>query len=212
VRRAFLLLTVAVAIGPACSPRAPRAIEVPDAERAPAPSTPIRRFLIESGESSVTATATAAFARYPVSFPAVEGQIDWVDAQPARSQFRIELDMTAATGSIAAVTRIVRSADFLDVERYPSARFVSRAVLIEGPGEGRVRGELDLHGVSRVIEVPGRFELAGPRLRLTSEFSLDRRDFGIESDGALDALVKDTIVVRLTLVATESARKAVRAD
>jgi hypothetical protein len=39
-------------------------------------------------------------------------------------------------------------------------------------------------------------------LQLETEFRVDRREYGIENDGALDALVGDDVTVRLRLVAT----------
>jgi polyisoprenoid-binding protein YceI len=166
----------------------------------PAPSEPVRRYRIVPSASRVTAVASAMLGSYTLRILRIDGHIDWVARQPERSRFVIRADMRSLVGSVGVVTRVVRE-DFLHVDRFPAASFASTAFSGKPGGQGAVIGTLLLHGVSRTIEVPGSYRFVGRRLHVESEFTIDRRDFAIESQGALDSVVHDDVVVRLSLVA-----------
>jgi polyisoprenoid-binding protein YceI len=193
-------IALALLLASACGSSAPRAIQADGFKPAPAPSEPVRRYRVIAGASRVSAVASATVGSYTLRIPRVVGHIDWVPRQPERSRFVVEADMRSVVGSVGAVTRIVRD-DFLHVERFPKASFASHSIAQSEPGKGRVIGTLLLHGVSRSIEVPGSIRFRGDRLFIETEFVIDRREYAIESDGMLDSLVSDDVVVRLLLVA-----------
>jgi polyisoprenoid-binding protein YceI len=191
---------LALALSASCAAPPPRAIAADGSRASPKPSEPVRRYRIIGAASSIRAVASATIGSYTLRIPRVVGHVDWVPRQPERSRFVIEADMRSLVGSMDVVTQIVRE-DFLHVTRFPKASFASRSFVQNEPGQGRVIGTLLLHGVSRLIEVPGRFRFEGERLHIETEFVIDRREYAIESDGMLDSVVHDDIVVRLSLVA-----------
>jgi polyisoprenoid-binding protein YceI len=187
-------------LGCACA-SVPHARTVPASKPVAKQPAELRRYRIDPAASSITATASAMLGRYEFRIARFGGTIEWAPREIERSRLTLEVDMTSVSGTVGMVTKIVRSEKFLHVERYPSASFVSAELSDDGDGTGRVRGVLSLRGVSRSIEVPGSFGFVGSQLRIQSEFTIDRRDYGIENDGALDALVADDVVVALALVA-----------
>lgn len=103
------------------------------------------------------------------------------------------------------------SPEFFDAERHPRLRFRSSELRVDGDGSATIRGELEIRGGTREVEVSGRLaqlgaDLAGStRVGLSLEATVDRRDFGLDwqaelpSGGvALDYEV--TIAVELELV------------
>jgi polyisoprenoid-binding protein YceI len=86
----------------------------------------------------------------------------------------------------------IRSADFFNVETYPTMTY--RSTGIRDAGDGFVvDGELTLHGVTRVV--PLRLEINGfqpqtpfgdTRAGFSATAEIDRRDFGIDFNMALD--------------------------
>jgi polyisoprenoid-binding protein YceI len=107
------------------------------------------------------------------------------------------------------------SPEFFDVQRFPQLRFTSSELSVGEDGSLRVRGELEIHGEKREVEASGRFAQLGedasgkPRVGLSIESTVDRRDFGLNwqaelpSGGeVLDYAV--TINVDLELVGEES--------
>jgi polyisoprenoid-binding protein YceI len=198
--QAFFVAMVLLSVAGCAS--VPRAVPAPAAAPARAAPDDVELYRVDPTASSISAVATAVMGRYTFRFPRFEAAIAWSRSEVQRSRLTLEVDMRSVAGSIEMLTDIVRSADFLDVQRFPSARFDSTELLIDGGDRARVRGALTLHGVTRSIEVPGRFRFDGERLQLETEFRVDRREYGIENDGALDALVGDDVTVRLRLVAT----------
>lgn len=83
-----------------------------------------------------------------------------------RTRGRIVIDREAGTGAIeiaidtdsvstgnAALDAVLRSAQFLDAARHPTASFRSRAMQFEGGSPRRASGELTLAGVTRAVEL-----------------------------------------------------------
>lgn len=104
----------------------------------------------------------------------------------------------------------IRSADFLDIERYPTMTFRSTRVR---PSDDHylVDGELTLHGVTRPLTL--EMEVGGVttdpygnlRLGLSATTEINRRDFGIDITMPLEAggvVVGDKVKITLDVEAT----------
>jgi polyisoprenoid-binding protein YceI len=83
------------------------------------------------------------------------------------------------------------SPEFFDADRYPQLRFSSTELDIDEDGSLRVRGELEIKGRNHAVEASGRFaqlgaDIAGsPRVGLSLQASVDRRDFGLDWNAEL---------------------------
>ncbi len=103
----------------------------------------------------------------------------------------------------------LRSADFFDVEKYETLSFKSQKV--EGSnGDLQVTGELTIHGVTKTVTVPvealGAMDTPmGRRAGFVTEFTIDRKDFGIVWNRALDqggAVLGDEVKISIAVEAT----------
>ena len=108
--------------------------------------------------------------------------------QPALSRIEAWIDLASIATDSAERDAHVRSAEFLDVERYPRARFESTAI---EPHEGGVtlRGRLHLHGIPHDVD----FEIEAPSLTSASPDNtysvtgkVDRQTFGLHWNQDLD--------------------------
>jgi len=72
------------------------------------------------------------------------------------------------------------SADQLDAATHPTITFVSSRVQPRGDRGLRLSGTLSLHGQSREIEVPVTIEPGADGVRVTGEFEIKQRDYGIK--------------------------------
>lgn len=106
--------------------------------------------------------------------------------EPDVAKSRVDFDVKAASVDTKNSSRdgTLRSADFLDVERYPELKFRSTRVVPRGKNAADVTGDLTIHGVTRRITVPVRLvgktrngdrELAG----FETTFTIDRRDYNV---------------------------------
>jgi polyisoprenoid-binding protein YceI len=111
---------------------------------------------------------------------------------PLASTLEASVDLASIDTGNADRDAHVRSADFLDVERYPTLTYRSTGIRSEGD-DWVVDGELSLHGVTK--HVPLRLEVHGfqphspfgdSRTGFTATAEIDRRDFGIVFDVPLE--------------------------
>lgn len=103
----------------------------------------------------------------------------------------------------------LKSPDFLDVEHFPEITF--RSTRIEKSGDDyAVTGDLTIHGVTRPVtlyaEYGGRAKdpWGGERTGFTAKTKIDRKDFGLKWNVALEAgglLVGDTVDISIEIEA-----------
>jgi polyisoprenoid-binding protein YceI len=64
-----------------------------------------------------------------------------------------------------------------------------------------VTGRLDLHGVQKTITLPAHINVAADAVTVNSEFAINRKDFGIVYAGKADDLIRDEVVLKLSVKA-----------
>jgi polyisoprenoid-binding protein YceI len=101
----------------------------------------------------------------------------------------------------------LKSADFFDVEKFPTLSFKSTRIDRIRDGELTVAGDLTIHGVTRNVQ----FTVEGPtpatkdpwgntRLGLSATTKINRKDFGLNWNAALETggiLVGDEVILTL---------------
>lgn len=106
----------------------------------------------------------------------------------------------------------LRSADFFDVERFPTIEFRSRRVEPAGEDRHRIVGDLTIHGVTREValetEEGGRTRdpWGGERIGFTARTAIDRREFGLTWNQALEAggfVVGDKVEIEIEIEAVK---------
>ena len=135
------------------------------------------------------------------------------EANPARSVAQVEFDTKSIDTRSEQRDQHLRSGDFLDVEQFPTIRFVSRR--IEGAGaapgaEFRVVGDLTIRGVTKEVvldatyEGRGRDPWGGERVSFSADTKIDRREFGLVWNAALETggvLVSNDIKIHIEVQA-----------
>jgi polyisoprenoid-binding protein YceI len=101
----------------------------------------------------------------------------------------------------------LKSADFFDVEKYPSLTFRSTAVRRASDGELAVTGDLTIHGVTRQVvfqvegpALPAKDPWGNTRVGLSATVRINRKDFGLTWNTALEAggiLVGEEVAITL---------------
>ncbi len=135
-------------------------------------------------------------------------------ADLARSSVEVEIEAASIQTGVADRDAHLRSPDFLDAEKHPVLRYVSRKVEVVSAGRLRVTGDLTIRGVTR--EVPLDVEVGGQakdpwgnvRIGFAATTSLSRKDFGLTWNQALETggvLVADRVDVEIELEAVRQA-------
>jgi polyisoprenoid-binding protein YceI len=107
----------------------------------------------------------------------------------------------------------LRSADFFEVESYPTIEFRSTAIRPAGEDELEVDGELTIHGVTNEITL--RAELEGTetdpggnaRVGLSASAQINRSDYGMKFNAALgsgNVVVSDKVKILVNVSAVKA--------
>jgi polyisoprenoid-binding protein YceI len=127
-------------------------------------------------------------------FTAVTGKLELNGEDITKS--KVEASIDASTINTREVQRDahLKSADFFDVEKFPVLTFQSTAVSKEGRVELAVEGDLSIHGVTRKavfdvegLSAPTKDPWGGTRIGLSATTKINRKDFGLTWNAALEA-------------------------
>jgi len=150
-------------------------------------------------------------------FGGVSGTVTIDEKNPASSGAAVEIDAATIDTREPQREAHLRSPDFLDVERFPTIAFESTR--IEGgyanPGDRfRLIGNLTIRGTTREVtldatyEGRGRDPWGGERASFSADTKIDRRDFGLTWNQALElggVLVGNDIRILLEVQAVKTA-------
>ncbi|MCX2931026.1 YceI family protein [Mycobacterium sp. CVI_P3] len=124
-----------------------------------------------------------------------------------------EIDVAAVNTGNEQRDAHLRSADFFDVEKHPTATFTSTSVTPDGE-DYTLEGDFTLKGVTRRITMPLQFNGVNPGMGhgavagFEASVVLNRKDFGIDIDMPLEtggAVVGDKVTVTLEIEALRQA-------
>lgn len=143
----------------------------------------------------------------------VEGTIHIDEKNPKNSSVEATLKATSLDTRTEQRDQHLRSADFLDVEKYPVIKF--RSTRIEGgTQEFKLTGDLSIRDITREITLDVQFEgqtkdpWGGERVGFSATGKIDRRDFGLTWNQAMETgalLVGNDIKLSLEVQAIKAA-------
>ena len=197
----FLLLAL-MAVG--CSDPAankPKASVGNAAPESGAAKTGGETLAISPENSKVDFVAAKVTRSHNGSFKQFGGTIDFINNAPEQSVVTLNIDTASVTTDDDQLTGHLKTPDFFDVARYPKATFVSTKIEpgTAGSATHTITGNFDLHGVKKSISFPATIQVAADSVSVNAEFSINRKDFGINYPGKADDLIRDGVVIKLTL-------------
>lgn len=154
--------------------------------------TGLETFVIDADHSEVGFSVRHLLSRTRGRFARFEGEIQLDRRHPEASQVRFQVDPASIDTRQPERDAHLRSGDFFDVERFPLIRFDSTRVLPQGGERYRVEGQLSLRGVTKTLTLDVRWlgvardPWGGERAGFSTELVLDRKEFGMVWNAALD--------------------------
>jgi polyisoprenoid-binding protein YceI len=128
------------------------------------------------------------------SFGAVQGTVHLDDADPTKSTVEATIDAKSINTGIDKRDDHLRSADFFDVEKFPTLTFQSTKIEPKEGGAYTVTGDLTMHGVTKPVTLavepvgPPVKDARGRMLRGASATgTLSRKDWGLTYNSTLEA-------------------------
>jgi polyisoprenoid-binding protein YceI len=141
-------------------------------------------------------------------FAKFTGNVALDESDLTRSVVEATIDASSIDTGTAQRDEHLKSADFFDVEHFPQIRFRSTGIEKLGGERYRLTGELTIRDVTRPIALDveyggrGKDPWGNERVGFTAKGALDRKDFGLKWNQALETggvLVSDRVELELEL-------------
>lgn len=166
------------------------------------------RWHVDPVHSDAAFTVRHLVSKVRGRFRTMNGEIRTA-ADPLDSSVTISIDPSSVDTGNDRRDDHLRSADFLEVERYPAMTFTSTGLRPNGENY-RVDGDLTIKGVTK--PVTSDLELGGfaldpggvPRAGFTATFEIDRHDYGVDFSMVLETggvMVGDRVWIQLDVEA-----------
>jgi len=147
-------------------------------------------------------------------FTGVTGVLTLDEQDITKSHVEASIDAASINTREADRDTHLKSADFLDVEKFPKLTFTSTRVTSTGEGELQVEGDLTIHGVTRNVAFtvegptpPGKDPWGNTRIGWTATTKINRKDFGLTWNTALETggiLVGDEVTITFDVEAIKA--------
>lgn len=109
----------------------------------------------------------------------------------------VVFSMDQLTGDNRTLTDDLKSKNFFETDKYPTATITIADLLVVGGGEYQLLGDLTVHGVTNHIEVPVTIAPRGKNFEVTSRFTISREKYGIDFRSIGDNAIEDAIGIDL---------------
>lgn len=153
----------------------------------------IQRWEIDSSHSSVHfAVRHLVIAKVRGTFTRWSGTLEVPDGDFSKATVAVTIDASSIDTGVDQRDAHLKSPDFFDVAQYPELQFVGRRVEPRGDAEIDVIGDLTIKGTTRevVLRVEQHGQVKDPwgnvRAAFTARTSIDRKDFGLTWNQALE--------------------------
>jgi polyisoprenoid-binding protein YceI len=140
-------------------------------------------------------------------FAKVTGTLSLDESDLANSKVEAVIDAASIETRDAQRDAHLKSADFFDVEKFPTLTFKSTRVGIVRDGELSVEGDLTIHGVTRKVffaaegpTPPAKDPWENTRIAVSASTKINRKDFGLTWNAALETggiLVGEEVTITL---------------
>jgi polyisoprenoid-binding protein YceI len=146
---------------------------------------------IDPNHSTVSFKVRHLFSKVSGQFTEWEGTIGFDTTDPSATAAKVSIVSASVDTGNEQRDKHLRSGDFFNAEEFPSIEFTSTKV-VKHDGQWVIHGDLTIHGVTKSVEMPFAFLGAGAdpwggqRAGFSASTKINRKDFGIEWNKALD--------------------------
>ena len=143
--------------------------------------------------AKITRTHKGAFKRFGGSATLIGDDLQSI---------AVEVETPSLEADDPKLAAHIKTADFLDVEKFPKATFKSQSIQKKPAGTAthEVTGALTLHGITQEVTFPATVNVTPTNVTADGTIRIDRQKFGVKYPGMPDDLIKDEVVLEPTLV------------
>ena len=142
-------------------------------------------------------------------FQKMSGELKLDETNPANSSVEAVIDAASIDTNEPQRDTHLKSADFFDVEKFPTLTFKSKKLKGNAADGYQVTGDLMIHGVSKEVTLevepmssPMKDPWGNLKLGASATTKIKRKDFGLTWNAALEAggvLVGDDVAITLDI-------------
>lgn len=174
-------------------------------------------YAIDKGHSEVSFQIRHLVTNVRGRFNDFEGTVNLDPQNLTKSSVDFRIKAASIDTGLPDRDKHLRNADFFDVEKYPEITFKSKSVKAAGKDKYNVTGDFTMHGVTKEITLPVTYAgtakdpWGGTRAGFEIETVVDRKDYGITWNKALDAggaMLSDDVKVAINLEAVQKKPEA----
>lgn len=204
-----LLLPLALALAVVVAQPATSAFAAPAAAAAPAKGVS-GTYKLDPAHTDVLVQWTHfGFSNPSAHFGDVDGTLVYNAQDVSKSSVNVTLPLSGLNSFTAKFDEHLKSADFFDAAKFPTATFKSTKVTSAGGNKLTVAGDLTIKGVTKPVVLAVTLNGAGPHpmkkvpaLGFDATTTVKRSDFGL---GAYVPNVSDEVKIRITTEALQDA-------
>ena len=172
-----------------------------EAKAGDAPSVSGRTFISSPNGSSIEFVGSKVTGKHNGGFRNFLGELNVVNGRVADTGNKVVIDATSLWADNDRLTGHLKSPDFFDIAKYPTATFVTTSVQ-QNTTNWTITGPLTLHGVTKQISFPANLQVSDDAVLASAEFFLNRFDFNMKYPGKADDLIRQEVVLKLKIKAT----------
>ena len=174
-------------------------------------------FTIDPDHSEVGFSVRHLLSRTRGRFSRFEGRVELDREHPEASHVTFQVEAASIDTRQPERDAHLRSGDFFDVERHPLVRFTSTRILPLGGVRYQVEGILELRGIRKALVLEASFlgvardPWGGERAGFSTEVTLNRKEFGMVWNAALDNggfILGDDVTLTIDLETVRSTAQA----
>lgn len=157
-------------------------------------------YVVDAGKSQLRFEASSRFVNATGVFARFDAELRLDQNRPDAVTGRLTVDAASLDTRNRLRDDHLRSEDFFDADRHPTASFLLGSARRDGE-RWAVTGSLTIRGVTRPLALLLTVVPVGAGLRATGEFTINRRDFNIAYDSILNPIRNEVrVILDLTLV------------
>jgi polyisoprenoid-binding protein YceI len=167
-------------------------------------------YEIDPEHTSIGFKIRHLFTNVRGTFDEYEGTIEYEPGKPDTWKAEATIQAASINTKVKERDKHLRSADFFDVEKYPSLIFKSTKVTEATENAAKLEGMLTVHGVEKPVVLDLEIHGAGKdpwgnvRAGFTATTKINRKDFGLTWNQAVETggvLVGDEVEITLEIEA-----------
>ena len=160
------------------------------------------------------------FSNVTGAFDEFEGKVTYEPGKPEIWKAEATIQAASINTKVKERDKHLRSADFFDVEKYPTLSFKSTKVISMSETAATMEGILSLHGVEKPVSLDvqihgvGKDPWGNVKAGFTATTKINRKDFGLNWNQAIETggvLVGDEVEITLEVEANQKEAPAATA-